>query len=73
MKTNATYTNRFLEPGWPILRDDVPLGKRYYLYLNTICFEEVYNKASGETRIVETVEVEPGGRLPLAAFKVDES
>jgi hypothetical protein len=72
--TTATFVNNEVEPGWLILRESVPLGKRYRVDLDSVCRLTMINCDSGKSIQLECIHVlEPGppGYLPLAAFRVE--
>jgi len=71
---SATFVTREVEPGWPILGDDVPLGKRYRVDLDRVEQLTMENAALGKSIVlpcVYVVEPPPPGFLPLLALKVD--
>ncbi len=72
----ATFVRREVEPGWPILGDDVPTGKRYRIDLDRIRSCVMKNADTGKSvdlDVVWVVDPEPAGWLPLMALKVDAS
>jgi len=73
---SATYVRKEIKPGWSILADHVPLGKRYKVDLDSIRKMKMLNTNTGEVirlEVIWIVEPAPSGWLPLMAFKVDES
>lgn len=69
----ATFVNNEVEPGWPILADDVPLGKRYLVDLDRVVDMELIRRATGRAVPVKAIWVlapGPPGWLPLIALKV---
>jgi hypothetical protein len=70
----ATFVNNEVEPGWPILSEAVPLGKRYRVDLDRVEVLTMGNRATGkivEVACIWIVEPAPGGYLPLLALKVE--
>lgn len=70
----ATFVNNEVEPGWPILREDVPLGKRYLVDLDRVERMTMVNRTTGKTFSCDCIYVlKPGppGYLPLLALSLD--
>ena len=70
----ATFVNNEIEPGWLILREDVPLGKRYQVDLDQVRHLTMENPRLGKSIRVDCVYVvDPGppGWLPLCALKIE--
>ncbi len=71
--TSATFVNNELEPGWSILSESVPLGKRYTVDLDRVQAMTMICGRTGRSVRVECIwvlEPEPPGWLPLLALKV---
>jgi len=71
---HATFVNNEIEPGWPIMRDDVPLGRRYRVDLDRVEPFTMVNAALGRSIVLDCVYVpdgNPPGYLPLLALKVE--
>lgn len=70
----ATFVNNEVEPGWLILREDVPLGKQYRVDLDAIERLTMVRLADGKSVEVDCIwTLEPGtpGWLPLLAFRLE--
>lgn len=70
----ATLVTKDVEPGWPLMADDVPLGKRYLVDVDQIEPLLMVNTEIGRQKMVDCVwVVDPpgGGFLPLFAFKLE--
>lgn len=70
----ATFVNNEIEPGWLLLKEDIPLGRRYQVDLDQVESFTLTNPELGKARVVPyvyVVEPAPPGWLPLAAFKID--
>ncbi len=70
----ATFVQNEVEPGWSILRDDVPLGRRYRVDLDQVEQITMVNAALGKSAqlaCVYVVEPPPPGWLPLLALKIE--
>lgn len=72
----ATYVQNEIEPGWFLLKEDVPLGRQYKIDLDRVTTCTMMNPELKRARRIEVVwAVEPGppGWMPLVALKVQES
>ena len=70
----ATFVRQEVEPGWPILSEDVPLRRRYRVDLDRVDRFTMTNKDTGKSIELDWVYVlEPGipGYLPLLALKIE--
>lgn len=70
----ATFVNNEIEPGWLMLKENIPLGRRYRVDLDQIETLTMVNPELGKSRLVPCVyvlEPEPPGWLPLLALKID--
>jgi hypothetical protein len=70
---NATLVRNEVEPGWPIMRDGVPLGRRYRVDLDRIVWMTMGNTQLRREMRLECVYVlEPtAGWMPLIALKIE--
>lgn len=70
---SATYINNEIEPGWTLLEDDTPLGKRYLVDYDSICEMILTDKETGkEVRLKGIYVLEPGtGYLPLCVLRLE--
>jgi hypothetical protein len=67
----AILVRRDVEPGWALVGDDVPLGKKYLVDLDSIQMAEMTNTDDGRTiRVACILVLSPGppGMLPIMAF-----
>lgn len=67
----VTLVTRDVEPGWPLVDDSVPLGKKYMVDMDRIVGMTITNVLTGRSKSVSCVYVlSPGepGYLPCMAF-----
>lgn len=70
----ATFINNEVEPGWPIMRADVPLGKRYRVDLDQIERLTMVDTKHGKSIALDCIyalDGEPPGYMPLIALRID--
>lgn len=71
---DATFINNEVEPGWLILREDVPLGKHYRVDLDRVERLTMVNRELGKSIAVDCVYVpegDPPGYMPLIALRIE--
>lgn len=71
---DATFVNNEVEPGWLILREDIPLGKHYRVDLDRIERLTMVNDELGKSIAVDCIYVpegKPPGYIPLIALRID--
>lgn len=71
---DATFVNNEFEPGWLILKEDLPLGRRYRVDLDRIEEATIVNRLTGQrivTPCIYVLQPEPAGWLPMAALKIE--
>lgn len=78
MRQKATLTSRFTKDGWEVIRDEVPLGKVYYVDLEsvtTLQHGQVERPGQWKDRecilAYNTPEGGEGGYLPLELLKIE--
>lgn len=67
----VTLVRREVEPGWPIVGDHVPLGRRYLVDLDVIRWATMSNAALGKSlrcAVILVLEPGPPGMLPVMCF-----
>jgi len=67
----ATLVTTEIEPGWPLTRDGVVVGKRYVVDLDRLVWMTVMNLATERSKRVACIWVLAPGRpgyLPILAF-----
>jgi hypothetical protein len=73
-KATAVFIKNEIEPGWLILKEDVPLGKRYEVDLDRTRTMTLQNRDTGRSLLVRCIYVlSPGhpGYLPIDAFRIE--
>ncbi len=68
---DATLVTLEVEPGWRLMREDVPLGKRYVVDLDRIKMATMVNDELGKSMRLSCIWVvspPPAGWLPCLAF-----
>lgn len=71
---NATFVNNEVEPGWTILRESVPLGRRYRVDVDRVERLTMVNRTLGKSIALDCVyvlEPAPPGWLPLMALRIE--
>jgi hypothetical protein len=71
---DATFVNNQVEPGWTILSDHVPLGKRYRVDLDRVERMTMTNISTGKSIPIDAIwviEPAPPGYMPLMALKIE--
>lgn len=68
---SATLVERMIAPDWPLVADDVPLGKEYIVDVDRLKMQYIVNIKDGRSvklGCVWVVSPGPGGWLPGRAF-----
>lgn len=70
----VTLVTAQVEPGWPLVGDHVPLGKRYVVDLDRTQPMTLVDEAVGRVKALRCIWVvlpEPPGWLPMMAFGLE--
>jgi hypothetical protein len=71
----VTLVRKEVEPGWPLIVDSAPLGKRYLVDLDRVKRLTMLNTNTGisiEVRCIWIESPEPSGWMPIMAFGMAE-
>lgn len=71
----VTLVRKEVEPGWPLIVDSAPLGKRYLVDLDRVELLTMLNRDTGRSIAVRCIWIEspePSGWLPMMAFGMAE-
>jgi hypothetical protein len=68
---SVTLVETEIEPGWPLTREDAPLGKEYVVDVERTAQMTIMERHTGRSKslpCVWVVEPAPAGWLPMMAF-----
>jgi hypothetical protein len=71
----AVLVKNEVEPGWTILDESIPLGKRYRVDLDDVERLRMINTLTGKSVLLDAIMIvehgRPTGYIPLMALKIE--